>query len=52
MPIRVAVVEDNDRIREGLATIVDGSSGFECTLACGSGEEALRRMEKFMERHG
>jgi len=40
--IRVAVVEDNTAVREGLAAILNGSSGFKCTIACGSAEEAVR----------
>jgi DNA-binding NarL/FixJ family response regulator len=44
MAIRVAVVEDNDKIREGLDTIIDGSEGFECVMASDSAEAALRRI--------
>ena len=40
--IRVAVVEDNTAVREGLAAILNGSPGFKCTIACGSAEEAIR----------
>ena len=42
--IRVAIVEDNASVREGLAVILDGSPGFKCVCACGSAEEALRRL--------
>ena len=42
MNIRVAVVEDNDTIRESLALILDGSPGFRCTGAWRTAEEALR----------
>jgi DNA-binding NarL/FixJ family response regulator len=42
MPIKVAIVEDNDKIREGLAMLIDGSEGFQCTAAYESAEEALR----------
>jgi YesN/AraC family two-component response regulator len=31
MDIKVAIVEDKDKIREGLATLIDGSEGFTCT---------------------
>ncbi len=44
MSIRVAVVEDNDKIREGLAAIIAGSDGFVCNLACRSAEDALRQV--------
>jgi DNA-binding NarL/FixJ family response regulator len=42
--IRVAIVEDNASMREGLAMILNGSPGFECVCACGSAEEALRQL--------
>lgn len=44
MPIKVALVEDNEKIREGLAVLIDGSEGFRCAGAFGSAEEALRRI--------
>ena len=44
MPIRVAIVEDNDRIREGLCALIGGSEGFACTGTYESGEEALREI--------
>jgi len=42
--IKVAIVEDNASVREGLATILDASPGFKCVCACGSTEEALRQL--------
>lgn len=42
MSIRVAVVEDNDTIRESLALILDGSPGLRCSGAWRTAEEALR----------
>lgn len=47
MSIRVAVVEDNDKIREGLAAIIDGSDGFACSVMCRSAEEALRQIPPY-----
>jgi DNA-binding NarL/FixJ family response regulator len=47
MPIRVAIVEDNDKIRGGLAGIIDGSDGFECSAAYESAEEALRLLPAY-----
>ncbi len=44
MQITVAIVEDNERIREGLATLINGSDGFQCPETFRSGEEALRRL--------
>src|SRR5262249_31712422 len=42
--IKVAIVEDNDAIRESLAVILNGSPGFSCLYACRSAEEAVRRI--------
>jgi DNA-binding NarL/FixJ family response regulator len=39
--ICVAIVEDRREIREGLATIINGTAGFRCTGAFRSMEEAL-----------
>src|SRR5262249_45171202 len=42
--IRVAIVEDRREIRDGLATIINGTSGFRCTGAYRSMEEALENI--------
>lgn len=42
MSIRVAIVEDNDSIRESLALILDGSPGLQCSGKWRTAEEALR----------
>lgn len=47
MPIRVAIVEDNDRIREGLAALIDGSDGFVCSETYETAEEAIRRLSGY-----
>lgn len=47
MPIRVAIVEDNEKIREGLATLIDGSAGFTCPVTYGSAEAALRQIPSY-----
>lgn len=44
MAIRVAIVEDVKKIREGLAAIIDGSEGFHCTETYETAEEALKRI--------
>lgn len=44
MNLRVAIVEDNKKIREGLAALIDGSEGFHCTDTFETAEEALRRI--------
>ena len=42
-PIRVAIVDDDRRIREGLAALVDGTEGYRCVGVFRSMEEALER---------
>jgi DNA-binding NarL/FixJ family response regulator len=42
--IKVAIVEDNASVREGLATLLNASPGFKCVCACGSAEEASRQL--------
>jgi YesN/AraC family two-component response regulator len=41
MPIKVAIVEDNREIREGLAVLINGSPGFACVATYPNAEEAL-----------
>ncbi len=40
-PIRVAIIEDQRRTREGLRALIEGSEGFACAAAWESMEEAL-----------
>ena len=42
--IKVAIVEDRREIRDGLATLIDFTDGFECTGKFGSMEEAIARI--------
>jgi DNA-binding NarL/FixJ family response regulator len=42
--IRVAIVEDRREIREGLATIINGTPGFSCSGSYRSMEDALERI--------
>src|SRR4030042_6899625 len=42
MPIRVAIVEDNTEIREGLCTLINGFSGYRCVATYPDAEKALR----------
>ena len=42
MPIKVSIVEDNDRVRESLTSLIDGARGFRCVGAHRSAEAALR----------
>jgi len=39
--IRVAIIEDQREIREGLRFLIDGTAGYRCTGAFASMEEAL-----------
>ncbi len=43
--IRVAIVEDQRDIRDGLARLIGGSPGYRCTGAYGSMEEAIPRLK-------
>jgi DNA-binding NarL/FixJ family response regulator len=43
-PIRISIVEDDDRIREGLAALIQVSGGFECVSTHGSAEDACRQI--------
>jgi DNA-binding NarL/FixJ family response regulator len=40
-PIRIAVVEDDKTIRDGLQMLLNGSPGFSCVATYGNGEDAL-----------
>src|SRR6266850_8355440 len=44
MSIQVAIVEDNNAIRDSLALILDGSPGIHCCGKFRSAEEALRKL--------
>jgi DNA-binding NarL/FixJ family response regulator len=44
MRIKVALVEDTRGIRESWAKLIDGAPGFQCVCACGSGEDALKKI--------
>jgi DNA-binding NarL/FixJ family response regulator len=43
--IRVALVEDDPQVREGLAALIGAAQGFECVAACASAEEALTQLQ-------
>ena len=42
--IKVAIVEDSKRTREGLQTIINLSTEYRCVCACATAEEALRML--------
>src|SRR5580698_7322081 len=41
-PFRVALVEDQKKIRESWTRLIDSFPDFKCVCTCTSGEEALR----------
>lgn len=41
MPIKVAIAEDIDDIRNGLRLIINNTDGFECGCTCKNGNEAV-----------
>jgi len=41
MSIKVAIVEDDEQVRENLATLIGGTRGFECVGTYASGEQVL-----------
>jgi DNA-binding NarL/FixJ family response regulator len=43
-PIVIAIIEDQKRIREGLAALIDGSPGFRCGGSYESMEQALSQL--------
>jgi len=40
-PIKVAIIEDDRRIRDGLGTLINGTGGYRCQLSFRSMEDAL-----------
>lgn len=44
MPVRVAIVEDDDKLREEFARLVDGTGDMECVSVNGSAEAALEAL--------
>lgn len=45
-PIKTAIIEDQDEIREGLASLIGFTPGFKCTGAYQSMEEAFEKMRR------
>src|SRR6266404_658858 len=44
MSIKVSLVEDDDLVRESLAILINGASGFTCVGAYATSEEALEKV--------
>jgi len=47
-PIRIAVVEDDKTVSDGLRMLLNGSPGYSCIAAFGSGEEALKEIPEIL----
>jgi DNA-binding NarL/FixJ family response regulator len=44
MPVLVALVEDEKSIRDGIATLINGSEGFRCAHTFATAEEAIQNI--------
>jgi DNA-binding NarL/FixJ family response regulator len=44
MDIKITLVEDDRKVREGLKALICGTPGFNCIAAYGSAEEALEKL--------
>ena len=44
MPIKVAIFEDNNRLREGLYQLINGSAGFVCVGAYPNCDDLLKHV--------
>jgi DNA-binding NarL/FixJ family response regulator len=44
-PLKVGIIEDQPRIREGLRALIDGTDGYRCVGGFGSMEEALAKFD-------
>lgn len=47
MPIKVAIAEDVDDIRNGLQLIISGTEGYECGCVCRNGTEAINELPAY-----
>lgn len=50
LPLTVAIIEDQQVLREGLAFLIDCTDGFRCSGTFGSVEQALRRLADDLPR--
>ena len=44
LPIRISLVEDDARLRQALATLLDGTPGYACLSAHATAEDALKNL--------
>ena len=45
--ITVAIVDDDKDVRDGIAVLINGTSGYQCVGAFASAEEAIGQIPKF-----
>jgi len=43
-PLKIGIIEDQPKIREGLRSLIDGTEGYRCVGSFGSMEEALAKI--------
>jgi DNA-binding NarL/FixJ family response regulator len=48
MPVSVSIVEDNDKLRETLARVLNRADGFRCISQYASAEEALKDLPQIL----
>jgi len=46
MDLKIGIVEDDKRIREGMAILINGSEGFSCNDIFESAEDAIKQLPK------
>ena len=44
--LKVGIIEDQSKIREGLRSLIDGTDGYRCVCSVGSMEEALAKIDR------
>ncbi len=44
MPVKIAIAEDIDDIRNGLHLIINNTDGYECNCVCKNGQEAVDKI--------
>ena len=44
--LKVGIIEDQSKIREGLRSLIDGTDGYRCVCSFGSMEEALAKIDR------
>jgi DNA-binding NarL/FixJ family response regulator len=47
MPVKIAIAEDIDDIRNGLHLIINNTDGYECNCVCKNGQEAIDKIPAY-----